>query len=259
MLCIEFTARDARVKGYLHEDHAELKNHKIRPALVVFPGGAYQYISSREGDDLAFPFFADGYQTFVVTYSVLDKAKGYTPLREAAETMHVIRSHAEQWHIDPARVAIAGFSAGGHLAASLGVLWNEPSLALPADCRPDAMILCYPAITLYEHAAFPFPGELTGDDASVRAMLSLENHVGTHVPPTFIWTTAEDTRVDPENTLMFVDELQRCHVPYESHVFAHGRHGGSTFTQEVNRFDPVNRLWLTLCKNWLNALFDYIP
>ena len=260
MIRIDFDALAGHVKGLLHEDHSELVAHKIRPALLVIPGGAYRFVSPREGEDFGMHFYADGYQIFVLdVYSCCEQAKDFAPLHEAAAAVSAIRRHAEEWHIDPEKIAVSGFSAGGHLAASLGCHWNNSALGLPEDCRPNAMILGYPVISLYEYSHADSTKNVTGGSEETRRVLSLERHVGPQVPPTFIWSTQEDASVPIENTLLFVNALQAQGVSFESHVFAHGRHGESICTQEVERLHPANQLWVLLCKNWLNELFHYIP
>ena len=144
---IRFYAGEAEVHGVLQEQYETLKAHRIRPALVICPGGAYQWRSPREKDPVAFEFLSMGYQVFILEYSTEEKAKNFRPLKELAETVRTIRKNHEEWHIDPEKIAVLGFSAGGHLTASLGAFWNDPELGLGEDSRPDALILCYPVIS----------------------------------------------------------------------------------------------------------------
>ena len=137
------------VISYMHEDG------QIRPAMIVVPGGAYRQVSSSEGDIVARTFYRAGYNALVLTYSVNPTSEGeplhLQPLRDLARTVRLVRYYAKQCRIDPEKVAVCGFSAGGHLCGSLGVhfqdIKEENSLLKEVSCRPDAMILGYPVIT----------------------------------------------------------------------------------------------------------------
>ena len=259
MELITFAALGAEVKGYLQEDYDTLAAHKVRPALVICPGGAYRWRSPREKDPPALEFLSMGYQVFILEYSCGPQAAGYRPLRELAETVRVLREYREEWHIDPGKIAVLGFSAGGHLAASLGALWNDPELGLPAEARPDALVLCYPVVATREFAHEESAQWVSGGDETLRDRLHLWDRVTPDFPPTFLWHGGEDDSVPPENSLLLAVELKRHGVPLEYHLFGSGAHGISTCTQEVETPDEVCRAWLPLCKTWLNRRFRYVP
>ena len=259
MQIISFQALGATVKGYLQEDNEAVKAHKVRPAVVICPGGAYRWLSPREMDAPAFEFLSMGYHAFILEYSCGEGAAAYRPLRELAETVCVLRRNCVEWHIDPDKVAVLGFSAGGHLAASLGALWNDPELGLPRGARPDALVLCYPVISTKEFAHEESARWVTGGDRSLRDKLHLWDRVTPMFPPTFLWHGGEDASVPPENSLLLAVELKRHGVPVEYHLFETGAHGISTCTQEVETPDEVCRAWLPLCKTWLNRRFRYVP
>ena len=259
MELITFGALGAEVKGYLQDDYDTLAAHKVRPALVICPGGAYRWRSPREKDPPAFAFLDLGYQVFILEYSCGAQAAGYRPLRELAETVRVLRQNHEAWHIDPDKIAVLGFSAGGHLAASLGALWNDPELGLPRSARPDALVLCYPVVSTKEFAHEESSQWVTGGDKALRDKLHLWDRVTSDFPPTFLWHGGEDESVPPENSLLLAVELKRHGVPFEYHLFETGAHGISTCTQEVETPDEVCRAWLPLCKTWLNRRFHYVP
>ena len=256
---VNFEIDGAAVTGYLRESGVSTA-HQRRPAILIAPGGNYEFRSPREADPIALEFSAMGWQSFLLDYAGGDEAADFRPLCQAAGAVHALRAHADVWDIDPAHIALLGFSAGGHLAASLGVWWNDPALKLPADCRPDALVLCYTVITLYGDSCHErSAGHVTGGDPAVREKLSLERHVGPQMPPTFIWHAMGDVSVPPENSLLLMDAMRRAGVDFEAHLFAGGAHGISTCSVEVNTPEPHCAPWLGLCKAWLNRQFSYTP
>lgn len=254
-----FDALGAPVRGYLQEDYETLSAHKVRPALIICPGGAYRWRSPREKDPPAFAFLSMGYQVFLLEYACGERAGEYRPLRQLAQAVCELRRRHKAWHIDPERIAVLGFSAGGHLAASLGALWNDPELALPPQSRPDALVLCYPVVSTREFAHEESAELVSGGDEGVREKLHLWDRVTPDFPPSFLWHGGEDASVPPENSLLLAVELRRQGVPFEYHLFGSGAHGISTCTQEVETPDEVCRAWLPLCQTWLNRRFQYTP
>ena len=259
MEIITFEALGAEVKGYLQEDYETLVAHKVRPALVICPGGCYRWRSPREKDPPAFEFLSMGYQVFILEYSCEKRAGGYRPLRELAETVRILRQNSGAWHIDPEKIAVLGFSAGGHLAASLGAFWNDPEVGLPSQSRPDALVLCYPVVSTGEFAHEESAQWVSGGDEALRDKLHLWDRVTSSFPPTFMWHGGQDDSVPPENSLFLAVKLKQNGVPFEYHLFETGVHGISTCTQEVETPDEVCRAWLPLCKTWLNRRFRYVP
>ncbi len=259
MNIVSFRALNAPVIGYLHDDHDRLVAHKTRPAIVICAGGCYRWLSPREKDPVALYWAAMGYQTFLIEYSCGPQAGELRPLHELAEAVRIIRSRASDWHIEPEHVAVLGFSAGGHLAASLGVLWHREDLGLDRSCRPDALVLCYPVITTGEYAHKESAANVSGGDPALREFLSLENRVTAHMPPTFLWHCIGDESVPVENSLLLAGAMQRAGVDYECHLFAGGAHGISMCNQEVETPNPEAAAWTELCKTWLNKQFHYIP
>ena len=259
MQIVRFDALDAPVIGYLHDDHDRLVAHKIRPALIICAGGAYRWLSPREKDPVALCFAALGYQTFLIEYAVGERAAELRPLRELAECVRHVREHAAEWHIEKEHVAVLGFSAGGHLAASLGILWNHAALRLGESCRPDALVLCYPVITAGDFAHRESIDNVTGGDAGLRELLSLEKQVTGDMPPSFLWHCVGDESVPVENSLLLAEAMQRAGVAYECHLFAGGAHGISMCNREVETPNPEAAAWVELCKIWLNKKFNYTP
>ena len=155
--------------------------------------------------------------------------------------------------------AVLGFSAGGHLAASLGTLWHRQDLGVPANARPDALVLCYPVITTGPFAHPESIEHVTGGDPKLMELLSLEKQVRGDMPPCFLWHCVGDEAVPVENSLLLASAMQRSGVDYECHLFAGGAHGISMCNREVETPNPEAAAWVELCKIWLNKKFNYTP
>lgn len=255
----------ATLTGYLHDEMHLIPGRNARPCVLICPGGGYRMLAPREADPPAFAFFGRGYNVFVLTYTVGDPgqpALGMTPLRELSAAMMLLRENSAAFWIAPDKIAVCGFSAGGHLCGSLGVLWNAPELRAVMDTkngqnRPNAMILCYPVISAGEHAHRESFRALTGDSPVDNQLFSLETQVTAQTAPTFLWHTADDASVPVENSLLMAGALARHGVPFECHIFQSGAHGLSMCNVEVNSVNPHCGHWFPLCVEWLNGLFDF--
>lgn len=253
----------AKAFAYLHDDSPQMLSDyaKKRPAIIICPGGAYQHLSARERDVPAFTFLNMGLQVVILEYSVEEKAGGKRPLEEAARCMKWIRDNAQQWRVDPDKIFICGFSAGGHLAASLGVHWDDPEIAQRcgvADARylrPDGLILAYPVITDGEFAHVDTQKAVSADTDVPERYWSLETQVTADTPATFLWHTVEDNAVPVENGFLFMQALRRVGVNCEAHFFAKGRHGLSMCTREIDVHNEAAVEWVTLCRNWIETLY----
>lgn len=251
------------VTAWIHFQNGskEIKQTKY-PAVVVCPGGGYDIVSDIEGEPVALQFYAAGYNVFVLRYSVRESAANFKPLCDLAATMAEIRANAEEWYTESDKIAVCGFSAGGHLAASLGVLHNEPKFLKAygriEHIRPDAMILCYPVITADEFAHVGSIKNVSGAEQGTEryAWFGLDKHVDAETSPAFLWHTAEDNCVPVENTLKMASALSEAKVPFEVHIFPKGSHGMSVCTQEVNSPSAYNARWMEWCIAWLGQLWS---
>ena len=261
MKIIHFNAFDGAVTGYIHESYEGLEAHAVRPALVVCPGGGYSFCSPRETDAPAMRFFSIVYNVFILLYSTGVGAYGLRPLRELAETVRILRGKQEEFGIDGHKIAVMGFSAAGHLAASLGALHSNRSLPnpLPENCRPDALVLAYPVITTGEYTHEETMLNSTHGEAEFKDLLSIENHITGDFPPAFLWHTWDDELVPLENTLMLAAALRKQDINFEYHVFSHGAHGLSTCDCEVDTPNRDCAVWIPLCQSWLNNIFEFEP
>ena len=202
------------------------------PALLVCPGGAYMYTSPREAEPIALVFLARGFNVFVLRYHCAPEARWPVPQLEAAESIRMIRSLADETMTDPKRIFICGFSAGGHLAASVGILWKRAGWAAALNApdeaiRPTGMVLCYPVITAGDKAHKGSIENLLGPERKDVSPLSvsLEKQVGPDCVPAFIWHTRTDGSVPVENSLYLAEALAGNGIPFEMHIFPHGAHG----------------------------------
>lgn len=256
------------VTAYLQTavDMEGIQPHPL-PAVVVCPGGGYEQVVPWEAEPVAKPYFAAGYHVFVISYPVEEGAKGFGPLMQLAAVMAHIRRNAGKWMVDAGRIAVCGFSAGGHLAASMGTLYREKKFLEAVrlkghgwgteNIRPDAMILSYPVILANEYAHKGSLLWVSGaeEGSEEYRYFSLDQHVDGDTPPTFLWHTAEDTCVPVENSLYFAAALSAAKVPFELHILPEGEHGMSVCTKEVGNEDAYNGRWVEWSIRWLERVF----
>lgn len=232
-----------------------------RPMVVVCPGGGYNHLSDREAESIALRFLAMGCHAAVLKYSVAP-SKFPTQLSELAMAVKLIRENADEWHVMKNKVIVQGCSAGGHLAASLGMFWTKDWLfeavgaKSRAEIKPDGMILCYPVITSGEFAHTGSFDVLAGDDNQLRRTLSLETQVSETTPRTFIWNTFSDRTVPVENSLLLVSALRKFGIPTEFHLYPKGQHGLALATEQTASRDGSYvqeecSTWIELAKTWI--------
>lgn len=224
-------------------------------SVIVAPGGGYEFLASNhEGRQVANWFNAMGVTAFVLKYRLGPRYHHPIELGDAQRAIRMVRSRAKEFEISPDRIGMMGFSAGGHLASTAATHFDSgnPGAADPIDhagSRPDFVILGYPVITLeapYAHGGSA--RNLLGDhpDPKLVQELSNELHVTPQTPPTFLFTTSEDTVVPAENSVNFYLALHKAGVPAEMHVFEKGPHGVG-----LDLADPVLAEWPVLLANWL--------
>lgn len=219
-----------RLTGWWVPTAPGVSDTRRRPAVLILPGGGYEHLSARESEPVALRFAARGWAAFVLEYAVAP-GRFPTPLREAAMAMAYIRAHVAQFEGDPHMVAAVGFSAGGHLCAMLGTMFDAPEvadIAPGASLRPDALGLCYPVAVSWGRTHAASFENLTGGDAVLAQRLSADRLVRGDMPPTYLWTTRDDGSVPCRNTLMLAAAMEEAGVDFALKVYRHGKHGLAT-------------------------------
>ena len=257
--------KDPTLTLYLPYNMTEMnRQDQKRPCMLIIPGGGYAMCSQREEEPVALHFLPLGYNVFVLHYSVAPN-RFPTQIREVAAAMEMIHTNADAWNCDVDRVAILGFSAGGHLAANytVGYDWPEVRELFPECKAVNASVLCYPVISAdpavahqgsFENLLGHYP--LTEEEA---ARFSCHLQVTEHTPPAFLWHTSEDASVPVANSLLYAQALAAHGTPFALHVYPAGRHGLATVDEQTNEeLPPAVRDgsdWLNAVGKWLKIVF----
>lgn len=282
---------NAYLETYILKDSQEFKTGERRPAVIICPGGAYFRTTDREAEPVAMRFITLGYNAFVLRYNTYygdkiidrknpppgnEKTVYPQPLYDLAKAILTIKENAESWFVDIDKIILCGFSAGGHLAASMGVHWQDEMLTSKFSVdsellRPNALILGYPltdyilmkreidpnnagAIAFHEISNKVVFGKSNPTDEELMK-LSPANYVSDKTPPTFLWHTADDESVYVANSLRFATMLTKYKVPYELHIFETGVHGLSladeTTAANDKHINPDCQVWFDLATSWL--------
>ena len=228
-----------------------LDTDEPRGGVLVLPGGGYNHLAPHEGEPVARCFNERGFHAFVARYRVQPHPPSSAFL-DARRSVRLVRSRAAEWGIE--RLAVCGFSAGGHLTGLLGVYFDEgdPQADDPVErfsSRPDALILCYAWLSAMDME----PNDIrvsSGESAEqFRKRISAEQNVSAKTPPSFLWQTSDDQRVPVKHSLLFAEALRQHGVPFELHVYQQGRHGLG-LAQE----SPHVASWLSICCEWLESI-----
>ena len=239
-----------------------------KAAVVICPGGGYENLCGREAGPVAEKFVEDGYLAIVLWYEVKALVLKNVPLQQLADTVSWLKDHAADYEMEGKHIYVCGFSAGGHLAGSLGTLWNHPEFFREGTDqkkhRPDGMILCYPVISSGEFAHRSSFVRLAGEDLKEQEVYSLEKCVDADTVPVFLWGTFADDAVPVENSLLLLKELAKNKIPVEYHLFPDGMHGLSLATEEVQEPEKNRKpdahiaRWMPLCLEWLDHVMEKV-
>lgn len=259
---LEALGEKALLTTYFLENYESIDPNRIRPVVLICPGGAYQKTSDREAEGVAVQMCAKGFHACVLRYSVAP-ARFPTALLQLAKSVAWLREHAMEYHLNPEKIVVCGFSAGGHLAASLGAFWKKEFLREQTGCsqqqiRPNRLLLCYPVITA---GAFAHEGSfqnLLGEEIAEeqRAEQSLELQVHPDMPPVFLWHTVTDGTVPVENSMLFASALRKSGISFEMHLYPKGGHGLALGTEETdsndrNCVEEAVQNWVDLAADWI--------
>lgn len=253
----------ARLTSYiLDPDQVGATVRSKRPAVIVCPGGGYHSRSKRESEPIVMQYCAAGFHAFLLDYSVAPTGWP-APLCELSKAVKTVRALAQEYPIDPDRIFVCGFSAGGHLAASLGVhgaetIIKKGSGVSGSENMPNGLILCYPVITgedgkTHEGTREHFSEGLKPDKLEY---FSLEKFVTPNTPKSFIWHTFEDSSVPVYSSMRFAEALLQNGVEYELHIYPSGNHGLALGTwqtaAEDKHYNPYVSGWMQQSINWIN-------
>lgn len=245
---------EAALEGYILDCEITLGQEKKRPAVVICPGGGYVYCSPREAEPVALRYAARGFHAFILRYSTGWDAGDFAPLAEVSWAVGSLREQAEQWNIDPEKIAVCGFSAGGHLALASGLL---------AENKPNAMILGYPAASAPNIPKADFmlkllagKQDVTDEDAK---RFDLVSQITKEAPPVFLAATAEDL-LTAFGALPVAKRYSDLGLGYELHIFQYGPHGYSLADETSANgssqvVDDAFSQWHELSVKWLHKTF----
>lgn len=247
------------------------RDNSKKKAILIIPGGGYTHVAAdREGEAVALAFIAYGFQAFVLNYSVKREAVFPEQLIEASLAIKHIKDNAEEYKIDPMSVFVMGFSAGGHLAASLGTLWHIPQIYNAIDMpfgynKPTGILPIYPVITGDESCSHKDSfRNLFGTDNPTEEQLkqgSLELHVDERTSPAFLMHTSNDNAVPVENSLRFATALARNGLSFELHIYPKGPHGialANKVTSVGNKINEDEEIakWVQSAVKWMERIAD---
>lgn len=273
--------RNVKLDAYtIEQDAGSSLPEAVHPAIIVCPGGGYNHISEGEGLPAILPFLSEGYQAFILSYSVNDHSRYPNPLVDLSIAVRWVCANSGRFHIDPDRVAIMGFSAGGNCAAMLATQWHlEHWKAQERDDlvangladlqqfsnQPNAAVLCYATTDLF---AFPNLEQSRTRESGI-GLISVErvpesnpiDHVSEYTCPVFLWHTTEDDTVPAQQSAAFAGKLMDAGVSVELHIYERGAHGlsvasGLTNSEGRGTLQPSVPGWVNLALVWLNQRFE---
>ncbi len=268
--------RDSSITTYILQNYPKFSENRKRPFVLVVPGGGYSHYGQREQEAIAVKMNSLGFHSAILHYT-LAPMKFPEALLDLAKAVALIREKAEEWGADSEKIILCGFSAGGHLSASLGCFWNSDFLKAylsckPEEIRPNHLCLCYPVVTgdkafCHEGSVQNVIGSISQEEAdrickslkqkTMRDVISIEKNISADFPPTFIWHTLKDEAVVAKNTLLLVNALYEHNIEVEYHLFNRGNHALALASAETANPDGSHAekecsLWPELFVNWLN-------
>lgn len=226
--------RNVTLTAMVQDVGGEYRSVLNRPAVLILPGGGYQFCSDREAEPVAFPYLEAGFDAFILRYSVKENAVWPNPLNDYDQAMGLIRERAEEWHVLPDKIAVIGFSAGGHLAGAAATM---------AKNRPNAAILGYAVLR----------GDTTHEIMPDGP--SIVEAVDEKTCPCFLFATRTDNVVPIQNTLDMMNALNQYQTSFECHIYDFGPHGFSTADHSIQ---SISTLISDRAKNWVGDSIGWL-
>jgi len=226
--------RGVCLTAYIQKTGGEFSHIEKRPAIIILPGGGYNFCSEREADPIAFVYMKAGFQTFILRYSVNEHKAWRNPLDDYEAAYKLICEKSSEWAVDTKKIAVIGFSAGGHLAGCAATV---------SECKPNAAILGYPVLN-----------RATADKYSEQAP-DVVDCVDEKTCPCFIFASRNDNTVPIENTTQFISALGSCGVAYECHIYSDAPHGFSVADETVN---PLNLDMCSRASHWTSDSVSWL-
>ena len=270
-ITLDYSKTDAPFAGFeptlklmipnIEKEFEGYDNYSARPTVLILPGGGYVNKSDREAEPIAMHYLTHGFNCAILYYSARP-AVFPVSLLETLTAIKFLRDNAQEYHVNKDKLYVCGFSAGGHLAASAGTLWNgkeaKAYFGNVDGLKPSGLILSYPVITndfdgdtrIHKGSFNNLLGEKM-DDKDMLEYLCLDRRVTRDTPPTFIWSTFEDAAVPCESTLRFASALRKCGVPFEMHIYEKGGHGMATGDRVTCNCVLRGRNWITESAAWI--------
>jgi len=252
--------KDVYLKTYVRDEYGDCPK---RDCMLILPGGGYSFCALHEDEPVANSFLYRGYNCFTLYYTVGERASLERSLQDVSLAIAHIKKNAEEYNIDPDRIFVLGFSAGGHLAASIGTLWHRPVAAFEGmeygENRPAGMVICYGACTLGEYSHELSRNFVFGKDKLTEEEIDLyspDRNVTDKTCPAFLWHTANDEVVDARNALVMANALISAGVPTELHIYPFGPHGLSVCTDGVS-FGQGYSEYIHL-SNWVRDCCEFL-
>jgi len=250
---------DASIEVEILENSLEFETS--RRAIIIVPGGGYDHLSKREADPVALNFMLENYAVFILKYTV---NKSYpTQIKELACAFDYIRNNADKYQIIKDRIVLCGFSAGGHLCATYSYLYKKEDIYLSLNLKlsnlaPNALILAYPVITMGNFSHKSSKRIVTNNDENLINLLSVENHIDSTFPPTFVFHTITDKSVPIENSKLLIDALKRHHIKHSYRFYNNLNHGISISTSLVNKIENQNKKDYLIAHKWLKTAYSFL-
>lgn len=264
MIYKELLLRDIEPK--LSESNAKLriyiseKNETVskRPGMLVCPGGAYYYCSPREAEIVAFRFLSEGFNCFVLDYTVQKKYPA--PHIDLMVAFSYIRKHEEEFDLLPDSLSIIGFSAGGHLVGSYSYLYEELAGMLSYDkklLRPLSVVMAYPVTLMNEKSEKQTKGYISDGDKDLLEKLDIPSHVNKDYPPAYIWATKDDQLVNYTNSVLLDESLTRHGVHHVCKIYESGPHGLSLSNRACYKKEDIDERF-EIIRNWASDVSNFI-